>query len=299
MSCIKRNGVENNQGDDLLKRIEVKPPYLALKQLGLHEDGSVSAQVVPEQPHYNELGPMAGAEAGRHLAIIGSCALAAANPRPGKHFYLAQQAKYRAHPLPKDYSLEPLYRVTATPGKIEGRVGYATTALTTVSGTPIVSLDVEYHVMSEKMFQKLFSAHRHPPTKVDPRAYQKDFLFPDHEISNSKLHASIDSISPSACPGHFEHYPCVPVAVLMAWLTQAAGKLLEHNFATPMIKFRVEHATVSAERLAFANQAVHLQAEITANNSDSHSVSLVCTANDTDGMAFGGMELTLSLGHHS
>lgn len=55
------------------------------------------------------------------------------------------------------------------------------------------------------------------------------------------------SVSPGLCPGHFEHYPALPVAVLMDGLNRLACAHLALHEPRP---FRLEHCDVQADRLA-------------------------------------------------
>ena len=78
----------------LLQRICVRPPYFALRGLRSPEPGVCVAWVEPEQPLGAEAGPIAGAEAGRHLAILGSAAIASRSPDGDQRYYLARAAHF-------------------------------------------------------------------------------------------------------------------------------------------------------------------------------------------------------------
>ena len=58
-------------------------------------DGEMTARVRPNMRGGSELGPVTAAETGRHLAILGSTGAALANPKGGRHFYLAFDGEIR------------------------------------------------------------------------------------------------------------------------------------------------------------------------------------------------------------
>ncbi len=56
----------------LFPLICVRAPYFALEDVRATEAGLLTCTVVPQHPLGSEVGLLAGAEAGRHLAIAGS-----------------------------------------------------------------------------------------------------------------------------------------------------------------------------------------------------------------------------------
>ncbi len=61
--------------EQILTKICVSPPYFAFQKIYQYQDLLI-APITPEQPQGNELGKISITEAGRHLAILGSCLLA-------------------------------------------------------------------------------------------------------------------------------------------------------------------------------------------------------------------------------
>ena len=83
--------------DEIQSIIDISRPYYNLCNERLVADngqtfGKASVCTIkPEIPIGSEFGPICAAEAGRHLAIVGSVAAALNQPssRPGKYYYLA------------------------------------------------------------------------------------------------------------------------------------------------------------------------------------------------------------------
>src|SRR5215207_6645645 len=67
-------------------------PYYALRNLQQLTDTILQCEILVENYGHKEDSLISAAEAGRHLAILGSCVLAANNPVGAKHFYLATAA---------------------------------------------------------------------------------------------------------------------------------------------------------------------------------------------------------------
>ena len=277
--------------EDILHRIEVKPPYYALQDLQLCE-GGVHALVTPEQPLHAETGPISGAEVGRHLAIIGSCALAAVNPKPGKHYYLAQHAAYRAGTSTPSASNEPL-RASARVISLSGRTGSAQTELRGADGTTLVSLATTYQIMSEKVFAKLFATQHRSTPVPDANAFRLFTPFPAYQVGGAELTTRLTEVTAAQCAGHFEGCPSVPVAVLMGWLVRTASEHMRHLVDSESVRLQVLHADVAADRLAFAGEPITLATSHLATDGDIYRFQ--CRATDDAGALYGGMDLQLQM----
>src|SRR5688572_30011137 len=77
---------------DVHSLICVRPPYFAPEDVRANSTGVEAKGRVQQDPGRGP-GPISGAEAGRHLAILGSCALARVNPQVERHYYLASAAE--------------------------------------------------------------------------------------------------------------------------------------------------------------------------------------------------------------
>src|SRR5262245_15441062 len=128
--------------------IDVRPPYFAFQSVASDEPGIASALVRSEQPLGHEDGPLSGAEAGRHLAILGACACSSVWEGSGTHFYLARRAKLLRHPhvVGNGRSFRAVARST---GPRSGREASAQgTLFMSDSERPVFTIDVTYQVLS-------------------------------------------------------------------------------------------------------------------------------------------------------
>lgn len=257
---------------DLLSLIEVREPYYALNQLALTNGGHVSARVYAEQPRGYELGALAAAEAGRHLAIAGSCACASVQSKSGKHFYLANRAHLKRQSTPRTYEMDGL-QVEANAVRLDTREAQAACTLRDGNGHSLYTLDVTYAVMQERVFQRLFSAHRRDLrgderdhsevadsfTHLRRNPYLQPFPLTPLRVDREHAVAQLDDLPADLCAGHFPMYPAMPVALLMYGLSSLSGEVLRARYGDQTYYY-VQEATVAAETLAFAGQSLQFQA---------------------------------------
>lgn len=282
----------------LLSRICVRPPYLALASLRHHDEGTVSGFVRPEQPLGRERGPITGAEAGRHLAILGSCAAALANPRQERHYYLAVAAELRRE-LEDDVPVLPgeALAALATCGHVGKRDARAHAVLEARVGdgsrvATVYSLSVTYNVLTENVFGRLFRGRaipEGPPAATSP--YGRLVTPPVRERGPASLVSAPERVAVEQCRGHFEGYPALPVAVVMHKLAALAGQLLAERAGDPDVRFVVQHAVVRASSLAWAGDAVTYRVEHLGD--DGADALLLCHAATDSGEDIGEMRLTL------
>ena len=228
---------------DVLGRICVEPPYLRLERVEPYGARAVSAWVTFESPPGHEHGPLASAEIGRHLAILGSCALSRQRDANGPHdYYLARAAvleRFEALPEPD----APCFLPAEATG--ENTVNARLYAGREVAAT----LACDYQVLSSRLFARLFRQHRQPetpPSSADVYAHPLTLRCQWDERSAS---GHLGAVLPGMCVGHFRDYPALPVARLMDAIHRLACEHLARLDARP---FRLLTCRVGAERLAFA-----------------------------------------------
>jgi hypothetical protein len=287
----------------VLSLIEVREPYFALTELELDTPGRVSAHILAEQPRGHELGALPAAEAGRHLAIAGSCACASLQADAGKHFYLANRAHLRRV---TDTSCDGsgLLRVDARAVQRDRRQASAECVLRDRSGHTLYALDVSYRVLQERVFQRLFSAHRQelrraprdssslsaPFGHLRANPYREAFPFVHTRLDGEHGGARLAELPAHLCAGHFPLYPAMPVAVLMYGLSSLSGDVLRAQYGE-LTRYHVQDARVQADNLAFAGQSLDFRARWLgrADNDDLFEAS----ATLDDGTVVGAMQLTL------
>jgi hypothetical protein len=269
--------------DELFARIEVCPPYFALSDVRRGDDETVSARVRARQSLSDEVGPVSGAETGRHLAILGSCAAAFVNPAEGRHFYLAYDAELRRARtrVEADYSDEMLARGRAQ--FVDPSTALAVTDLRTGDGRTIYSLVVFYLVFPENDFRALFADHAQPdaPLEGRPDPFEEVIGLDDVSVWDTRLHGTLGRIDPYRCAGHFPGLPAMPVAFLMSNVSAAAARLLKHVLARDEVHYVIREASLRAENLAFAGERVDIHVEYQRFASGTHWLHCAAIAEGT------------------
>ena len=259
--------------------IEVRAPYCALDDVRIVEPGLATAVVVPEQEVDLEVGLIAAAEAGRHLAILGSYACASSGAsRDGRHYYLAERADLEGADFFMDSAVSrsvPL-RIAARVTSSDTRRPRVACEMQTASGRPIFSLSVGYNVIPERVFQRLFASHRvdmrrearpeggpaqAPPERHRRNPYRRRLPLTIEYVDGRSVRAALPCVRAEDCSGHFPLYPAIPVAVLMEAFSNAAGALLRERAMDPSLRYRVLRAEIRASKLVFAGQSLLLSGE--------------------------------------
>jgi hypothetical protein len=280
---IVTEGTTPVSDDELFARIEVCPPYFALRDVRRGDDGSMSAIVRPRQSLANEAGPISAAETGRHLAILGSCAAAFVNPSDSRHFYLAYDAELRRARtrVEVDYAGEMVVRARAQ--FVDASTALAVADLRTEDDRTIYTLVVFYLVVPENDFRALFAAHAQPdaPLEGRPDPYKDVIGLDDVSVWDTRLHGSLGRIDPYRCAGHFPGLPAMPVAFLMSNVVAAAARLLGHVLSREQFSFVIREASLRAENLAFTGERVDIHVEYQRFASGTHWLHCAAIAEGT------------------
>ena len=228
-------------GPNLLQRVGVRPPYFALTDMevaGLE----LRATVVAESPTFLELGPMPAAELGRHAAIVGLGAAAAQQGDDRRRYYLARRAECRY--VANDAPYGAPVRFHARILQLDKRAAKAAVDAT-ANGAPLASFEVDYTVLTDSAFERLFRV-RGQPTPSAPSPYGS-LLTTSWHGTTDMAEQVVESLPVGACVGHFDGYPALPVAVLMGQLSYLAGRLHE-------VPYRVVRGEVEASDLVWAGE---------------------------------------------
>lgn len=275
----------------IIGNIGVTAPYYALENLTITKD-EVSAEFAAEQPMENEAGGIAAAEVGRHLAVLGACALARSNPVKKKHYYIALSAVLCNENQEASVSSLKFTGIAKTLD-IDKRNGTVSARLMTQDKTLLYTLTTSYYIMSEPLFQKLFNAKKQEcGCSVLDNPYKNEFPLSDIRYSDHTIHARFGPFRPEDCSGHFISYPCIPVAILMHGLSRSAGKLLGKIVGDESLRYNVVSADVTAETFAFAGEDVHMASQYLGRENNDYLFS--CKAERQDGTQYGSMMLKLS-----
>jgi hypothetical protein len=279
--------------EEIFERIEVRPPYYALRDLRQETDGTMSARVRPDMAVGNESGPVTAAETGRHLAILGSTGAALANPDPRRHFYLAFDGEIRRSRtrVEHDYSGDMLLR--ARSHFVDPSTAVTLADIRTEDDRTIYTVAVFFLVVAEPDFRAMFAEHAQSDAELEgrPNPYQDVIGLHDVSVWDTRLHASLGTIDPYRCAGHFPELPAVPVAFLMANVSNAAGRLLHHILERDSVSYAVREGSIRAENLAFAGENVDVHVEYQRFSSGTHWFHCAAIANGTKAVGQAHMKL--------
>lgn len=278
--------------------IEVRAPYCALRDVHSPQSGLAHASVQPELPMDMEAGPVCAAEAGRHMAILGSVACATHTSDPRKRlYYLAERALLRAPEYSDAEGPASLLHVSARCVDSRLRSARSECELRLIDGTLLFGLDVTYKLVPEDIFRRLFGAFRvemrrspRPPHSGNSHDYHQRRQNPYRQrlplsvaaLDARRIRTELNTIPAEACAGHFPLYPALPVAVLMEAFANSTGMLLRSYRASPALRFRVTSADISASRLVFAGQSLVIDGEVVGALSE-HSVEMRMRASLSSG----------------
>ncbi len=274
--------------EDVLNKISVKPPYFALSNMVMANNETLSAQIPVEQNMGSECGVISAAEAGRHMAILGSCALALKNSNPTRHYYLAVEAKVK--------KISNLFESAILFGKanvvsLTKRSGIVFTKLLTETGQLLYTIEVSYKILHHNLFEKLFKQNKYInpiiPTFNNP--YLNEIPLSKSVFEDDKLKTVLGPLKPHECQGHFPEFPAVPVAILMHSMSKAAGLLFSHKFGKKNLAYIVEEGLIKADNLAFAGNKIN----IIISYSKNEHFNFKCRALSDKGIEYGAMELAL------
>ncbi|MQQ99742.1 hypothetical protein [Glaciimonas soli] len=260
------------------RRIAVDPPYFAFKQLTKDDDGTVYGDFVPEQAMGYECGLVSAAELGRHLAILGSCAAAAALPHDERVYYLAMKAHYIALRQEKQ-NAQPEQVLHALAKIIPDENGNARTLKSFTSASDnetFATLLVEYSVLPEKLFKRMFSNFSNNQViALSDSPYKQSIPLRFDKASNTGLIAHSSALEPDQCAGHFSGYPAWPVAIIAYSLLQVAGKLFHHVIGAEE-KYAIHQVKLDVKQLISSSDPLSFQAEFIPTASISPRYTFQC-----------------------
>ncbi len=234
----------------------MRPPYFDLGELRETGEGIVTADIPLTPATGTEVGAMEAAQVARHLAILGSCAAALGRSDDARHHYLATKAHYARlsnAPATTDEALT----AEAVASWVDRRSARALIKLGTVSGQGLNLLDVEYTVLSPKMFARFNPPVELPEEPVAEEAELDELPF-DVTYHDGGLRVDCGPVPASLCAGHFPDYPAAPVAIVMGQLCRAAGLGLAQHVGRDDVAYRVEEGHVTAQKLGRAEQRLVL-----------------------------------------
>lgn len=264
--------MENKFFEDL---IMVKHPYNRLEDYELLKDGSLKAKVQNEYLFEKEGGPIGCAEVGRHVAILGSIALAnqlGVNPQ----YYLAVKAKLNRSNS-KVYDSD-FFNVKVKVLECNKRTGKIAGVLRDDAAQLLYVVEVDYKIISKPVFSQLFEKHYKSLGSDDfksPYKFRKSLS--NIQIDNLVAHGNYGVIEEQDCKGHFENFPALPVAIIGNLYSELGIHLFQELTQNKYNKVNVEYANIHAFELAFAGEEVSFKAELKEDKSSSYKL-IYCQA---------------------
>lgn len=248
--------------NDIRDKIMVKEPYFALHNAHVDQNGKAYAEVKNEYLYTHEGGPVGPGEFGRHLAILGSLALAQMYDYSQPHFFLSSFAEInRCHNEMYDDDQLFFYCEPVTYEKRKGEVyGHATDS----QGNAIYFGKIQYVPVSRQVFHKLHGYYRVPGFDtnylIHPYKYRKDLMH--KTFIGGKASAIYGIVNKEECVGHFEDYPCLPVAVIGNLLTSLGMDLFLNTTSDEYDKAIVTSLKINATKMIFHGSFLIIDAYI-------------------------------------
>ncbi len=266
--------------EDYLKSlIEVTEPYYALTNLSIDEENILKADVNKQLDCDHEVKGMSYSEAGRHLAILGSLALANSNPLKEKHYYLATKAYVkRVYQQAYDEIEHVGYMSTI---HFDRKKGIAKGYLNTKTGKKIYTITVEYQVLSGRLFERMFKQHKQVTPCIEGyNPYRERIPLFDLKTDKESCSATLGVINKDICVGHFDDYPALPVARIAQVLTSIAG--IQNNASGLQEPMKIKHVILYAKSFLFAGESMSVKSvlESSTESSDENVIDTFAFSND-------------------
>jgi hypothetical protein len=245
--------------NEIFKKISVRPPYFALKNV-CRIGNEFFADIPIEQPLNGELGTISTGEISRHLAILGAVAIGFSFNDDKKDFYydLAFNAVYEKNVIIEARNLKG----RATCELLEKRQGRAKTSLLDDNNNVLATLQVDYHLLTRKLFEKQFAKNKIDLRKNrQGRGYRKNIYKEMLNFDNLQVErkvravATINKLTAELCSGHFALYPAFPVAFSSYYICYLVSLILQKEYY-------IEKANINADALIFVNSDINIQVEV-------------------------------------
>ncbi len=268
--------IEEIKFEDYLKSlIEVTEPYYSLENLTIESGEVLKAKVKKQLFCEHEVKGMSYSEAGRHLAILGSLALANSNPVKEKHYYLATKAYVvRTHQDAYNDVQHIGYMKTVS---FNRKKGVAEGYLTTEDGTQVYTIKVEYQVLTNALFQRMFKQHIQETTYTEGyNPYKETIALYNLITSKEECSATLGVIDKKICVGHFDDYPALPVARIAQVLTSIANIQNQQINKSPQ-PIKIKRVILYADSFLFAGETMSVKSQYEERNAESSDDIIIDT----------------------
>lgn len=246
----------------ILEKICVSPPYFTFKKIYRYENILI-AQVKAEQHPSNEITSISIGEAGRHMAILGTCACAI--DQGNKNYYLVKNANISLinQNISHLCNKTDLY-IAIESRYIDNKIANAYGILFNTEKKVIYQIESSYNKVKVDVFSKIFKNHSNHLNAIKESPYKKQIYFKNKNIKNNKVIVSFPEIKKENCAGHFKNYPILPTAFIIHNLICHIGNFLLKKYNKK--RYYVINVSLYLKELMFVNS--YKEAVIIFNNSN-------------------------------
>lgn len=241
--------------------IQVKSPYYCLFDILPINEKCLTAKANNEYLDPNELGPVGGGEAGRHLAICGSLQLARSYNYGESAYFLAVGATIKRQNL--EVIASEYYQLEVCEKSLGKRTATVEGTIFNTHGEAIFVVEIHYQVVRNSIFSKLFAGNKKEISAIDYNPYVDRKRLKNIRIEGSDARATYGVVQPEDCSGHFQNYPALPVAIIANLYAELGFALFHSLTKNSFNKIALIESNISAERLAFSGEKVDFELTVT------------------------------------
>lgn len=260
----KDKDIDNSFDYSVLNYISVTKPYFALQNLR-NKDEYIYADFSTELKNVTEDGSISTPEVGRHMAILGSLALARENPRKEKHYYLATKAHIKC--FSENATDQTTFTACVKLESFHRKKGFVSGSVFNKHGDILYTIEVTYMILVSSIFERMFENNKiNTPLTFDFNPYINDTKLNDVNLDIETSYANGGVVDKNECIGHFHNYPALPVARLGMAMGNLGSMHFMHLNPNEKKKFKVTFTEIIANQLVFVGEEIKYRTELVDPN---------------------------------
>jgi len=263
--------------NNLFNKIMVRAPYNILNIVSGSNNDYLLAHVSNEYLHRSESGPIGIGEAGRHAAILGSMHIARELNTESSYYLATHGELKRVSDVIHDYKDIYIRTRIADIGKRSAKIK---ADVLDCNDTTIYQIDVEYIIIRYDVFDKIYKNKKVDKLERHGTPYAERKSINLVKLDN-RYRAYYGEIEHFECLGHFDNYPCFPVAISADHYTQGAIEIFKDIYPDyRKNNFIAKHMNIDAFKLIHAGSEMFY--DFTLENSDYNNfiVKGICIVHD-------------------
>ncbi len=228
-----------------LDKICVSPPYFAFKDI-YKFDNYLIAPVTLEQIMGFESSSITIGEAGRHFAILGSCACSMSELQ--KKYYLVEKVHIRneiQNFVKKGTTSYVVVRSSFDSKRIAGANGWLFNDELELN----YSINLSYYKLSLEVFGKIFKRFYSDTSRFTGNPYKNYYDLEMLSENADGLTLTLNNNDNNICFGHFEGFPSIPTAYLVYNIIHKCSDLILKKYNSE--NYIVEYANLDLKKLLF------------------------------------------------